>query len=137
MLQGLILTKALSSVWWQNNEKIRKKEKRKKEKRSGWELFSDGWSWTHLTGSAGWDFCGCQIQLKDDLLVNLWILSVPNVMVVIILARSNQNYPSVAPASQGGFWSHRAFGIWFPILAARHFDIQDFHFLMILLFMAK
>jgi hypothetical protein len=30
------------------------------------------------------------------------------VMVVIILARSNQNYWSVAPASQGGFWNHRA-----------------------------
>jgi hypothetical protein len=30
------------------------------------------------------------------------------VMMVIILARSNQNYPSVALTSQGAFWSHGA-----------------------------
>jgi hypothetical protein len=35
-------------------------------------------------------------------------LSAPNVMVVVILARSNQNYPIVTPMSQDGFWSHRA-----------------------------
>jgi hypothetical protein len=29
-------------------------------------------------------------------------------LAVIILARSNQNYPSVAPMSQRGFWSHKA-----------------------------
>jgi hypothetical protein len=29
-------------------------------------------------------------------------------MAVIILARSNQNCPSVAPASQGSSWSHGA-----------------------------
>jgi hypothetical protein len=38
---------------------------------------------------------------------SLNFFSVPNVMAVIILARSSQNYPSVAPMSQGGFWSHR------------------------------
>jgi hypothetical protein len=29
-------------------------------------------------------------------------------MAVIIFARSNQNYPSVAPMPQGDFWGHRA-----------------------------
>jgi hypothetical protein len=29
-------------------------------------------------------------------------------LVVIILSRSNQNYPSVAPMSQGGFWNQGA-----------------------------
>jgi hypothetical protein len=32
----------------------------------------------------------------------------PNVMAVIILAKNSQNYPGVAPMSQGGFWSHGA-----------------------------
>jgi hypothetical protein len=30
------------------------------------------------------------------------------VFVAIFLARSNQNYPSVVPTSQGGFWSYGA-----------------------------
>jgi hypothetical protein len=37
-------------------------------------------------------------------------------MAVIILARSNQNYPSVALMSQGGFWSQGSLDFWFPIL---------------------
>jgi hypothetical protein len=42
------------------------------------------------------------MQLKVDLRVSFYILSVPNVVVVIILARNNKNYTGVAPASQGG-----------------------------------
>jgi hypothetical protein len=38
-------------------------------------------------------------------------------MEVIILARGNQNYPSVAPAFQGGLWGHGAEDFWFPTLA--------------------
>jgi hypothetical protein len=45
-----------------------------------------------------------------------WILCALNVMAVIILAGSNHNYPSVAPTSQGGFWSHGAQEFYFPIL---------------------
>jgi hypothetical protein len=30
------------------------------------------------------------------------------VIAVIILSRSSQNYPSVVPTSQVGFWSHGA-----------------------------
>jgi hypothetical protein len=40
--------------------------------------------------------------------MSTFILCAPNVMVDIILARSNQNYPSVALMSQGGIWSHEA-----------------------------
>jgi hypothetical protein len=43
------------------------------------------------------------MQLKADLRVSLWILSAADVMVVIILARSNQIYTSVALTSQGSF----------------------------------
>jgi hypothetical protein len=46
-----------------------------------------------------WDFHSWYVQLKANLRVSLWILSAPNLMAVIILARSNQNYPSVAPMS--------------------------------------
>jgi hypothetical protein len=38
--------------------------------------------------------------IKGCLRVSPWILYASNVMAVIILARSNQNYPSVAPNSQ-------------------------------------
>jgi hypothetical protein len=48
------------------------------------------------------------LQLKADLRVSLWSLCAPNVMAVIILARSNWNYPSVALKSQGGFLTHGA-----------------------------
>jgi hypothetical protein len=63
--------------------------------------------WTHLVDGAVWDFCSCEVQLKADLRVSLWILCAPDVKVVFILARSNQNYPSVALTSQGGLWSLR------------------------------
>jgi hypothetical protein len=39
---------------------------------------------------------------------SLNLFSAPNVMAVIIFAGSSQNYLSVAPTSQGGFWSHGA-----------------------------
>jgi hypothetical protein len=44
------------------------------------------------------------LQLKGDLRVSLSILYAPNVMVVIILDRINQNYSNAAPMSQVGFW---------------------------------
>jgi hypothetical protein len=37
-------------------------------------------------------------------------------MAVIILARSNQNYRSVAPMSQGHFWSPGTQEFWLPTL---------------------
>jgi hypothetical protein len=39
------------------------------------------------------------VQLKADLKVSLGILPAPNVLVAIILAMSDQNYPSIAPTS--------------------------------------
>jgi hypothetical protein len=45
-------------------------------------------------------------------------------MTVIILAKSNQNYTSVAPTSQGVFWSYRTEEIWLSTLAA----ILDSHY---------
>jgi hypothetical protein len=56
------------------------------------------------------------VQLKAVLRVDPWISCATNVLVVIILTRSNQNYPSVTPMSQGGFWSHGAQEFWFPTL---------------------
>jgi hypothetical protein len=41
------------------------------------------------------------VQLKADLKVSLCILSAPNVMAVIILARSNQYYPSATMTVSG------------------------------------
>jgi hypothetical protein len=58
------------------------------------------------------------MQLKADLRVSLWIVCAPNVMAVISLTRSNQNYPSVAPVSQDGFWNHWADEFWFSALTA-------------------
>jgi hypothetical protein len=52
----------------------------------------------------------CWLCSRSQLLGTIkgWLLGqsffpVPSVMAVIILARSSQNYPSVAPLSQGGF----------------------------------
>jgi hypothetical protein len=39
-------------------------------------------------------------------------------MAVIILTISGQNYPSVAPTSQGGFWGHRVEAFCFCTLVA-------------------
>jgi hypothetical protein len=37
------------------------------------------------------------------------ILCAPNVLVVIIFPKNNQNYSSIElPKSRSGFWSHRA-----------------------------
>jgi hypothetical protein len=68
-----------------------------------------------------WDFPDSAI--KGCFGVSLWILCTPNVLAVNILYRSNQNYPSVAPTSQGGFWSHRTQEFWFPTLTT----ILDLH----------
>jgi hypothetical protein len=46
------------------------------------------------------DFLGCYVQLKGVLRVSAWILCAPFVLVVIKLARKNQNYPNVAPTSK-------------------------------------
>jgi hypothetical protein len=83
-----------------------------RKKRSCWGLFSQGGG-THLALCAVWIFMTVGCKLKADLRVSLWILSAPNVMAVI-LARSNQNYPSVAPTSQGGFWNS---GVLIPYLS--------------------
>jgi hypothetical protein len=48
-------------------------------------------------------FHSCWVQLNSVLRVSLLILCAPNVIVVIMLDRGNQNYLSVAPMSQGGF----------------------------------
>jgi hypothetical protein len=53
-----------------------------------------------------WAFYGYWVQLNAYLRISLWILSAPNVMAVIVLAKSNQNYPSITLMSQGGFWIH-------------------------------
>jgi hypothetical protein len=42
--------------------------------------------------------------IKDGFKDKFWVLFAPKVMVDIIFARSNQNYPSVSPVSQDGFW---------------------------------
>jgi hypothetical protein len=43
------------------------------------------------------------VQLKADFGTFFEFFSAPSVMAFIILAGSNQNYPSVTPMSQGGF----------------------------------
>jgi hypothetical protein len=77
----------------------------KKERERAEGFFSRTGAQTCLSSCAVLDCQVCWVQLKADLRVSLWILSVPNVMKVIILARSNQHYSSVAPTSLEGFWS--------------------------------
>jgi hypothetical protein len=51
-------------------------------------------------------------------------------MMVIILARNNQNYSSIAPTPQGGFWSHGAQKFWFSTLTSILGPLfQSFYFL--------
>jgi hypothetical protein len=92
--------------------------KEKKKGRNGpwfcFVLFSPGQ--TCPVRCAALEFVWLLGALKGFVWVSSWILCAPNVLVVIVLARSNQNYPSVAPMSQGGFWSHGAQEFWFPAL---------------------
>jgi hypothetical protein len=91
-------------------------EKKKDKKREKWpEGFFPPWEHT-LFAVPLWDFPGCYMKLKAVWRVTPWIICAPNVLSLIILARNNQNYPSVAPNSQGGFWSHRAQEFWFHTL---------------------
>jgi hypothetical protein len=104
MLQSSILIDALSSAYWEV-----------KNRRNSPGLFSQG---RHaLLAVPPWDYPGFYMQLTAILRVNPWILCVPNVLAVIILARCNQNYPSIASTSGSGFWSNGAQGFWFPTLS--------------------
>jgi hypothetical protein len=85
---------------------VGRKRERERE-RNGWGT-SFPQSQTCLAGCAAWDFHHCYVKIKTDLRVSLWISSSPNVMAVIILVRSNQNYLIVSLTSYGGFWYHRA-----------------------------
>jgi hypothetical protein len=52
------------------------------------------------------DFPGCSVWFKSALRDNLCVFCAPNILAVVMLARNNHNYPSVAPMSQSSFWSH-------------------------------
>jgi hypothetical protein len=67
--------------------------------------------WLYRVGFL-WLLGAAKSWFKGQSLSFMW----PNVIVIIILARSNQNYPSVVPTSQDGFWSHRVYDFWFPTL---------------------
>jgi hypothetical protein len=89
MSQGLILLDALPSVFW-------KKTKKERNGRNGQGAFSQG---RHAL------FIGCAMLCFSHLLGAIKscsnspsILCVPNMLLlVVILARNNQNYPSVGP----------------------------------------
>jgi hypothetical protein len=88
-------------------------ERRKKKKRNGQGTFFPG----HMPC---WQ-CYARIfwllgAFKSCVKVSPWILCAPNVLEVIILARSNENFSSVAPTSRDCFWSHRAKEFWSPTL---------------------
>jgi hypothetical protein len=106
MSQSSILDDVLSFTYW--------KKFLKREEHPG--VFIPGQ--TCPDGCAVPRFSWLLCQLKIVLRVNTWLVYAPNVLVVIILTKSNQNYPSVSPTSGGGFWSHRAQEFWFPTLKA-------------------
>jgi hypothetical protein len=95
------------SAWWRKEMRKRQKKKKKKEKRSekspwGRRVFPglDPPCWLcHVSQVLG----PIKVWFEGQ---SLNFFSAPNVVAVIILARSSQNYPSVSPMSQGGFWRH-------------------------------
>jgi hypothetical protein len=85
---------------------IEREKKDRERERSHWEAFYP--EQTHPAGCAMLGFSQQLGAVKSCLRVSPCILHTPNVMAVIILARSNHNYLSIATISQGGFWSHTA-----------------------------